>query len=167
METICIYGLNDASRVRYDSIQAFLLSIDLHMSRSDPALFYFVHENHVCGFIALHVDDIIWARNSNFEEAVINKLRRKFLIGKENNITFRYLGLDILSTNPNEVTLSQRHYVRDLNVKNDLSSHEEKVCLAVGVLLWVSSQTRPDISFHVSILRHLLKLQVKKVLNMP
>ena len=81
------------------------------MSRSDPALYYFVHENHVYGLIALHVDDIVWAGNSNFEEAVINKLRTKFLIGKENNIPFRYLGLDISSTNPNEVTLSQYHYV--------------------------------------------------------
>ena len=76
------------------------------MSRSDPALYYFVHENHVYGFIALHVDDIVWAGNSNFEEAVINKLRTKFLIGKENNIPLRYLGLDISSTNPNEVTVT-------------------------------------------------------------
>ena len=52
------------------------------MSQSDPALFYFVHKNHVCGFIVLHFDNIIWVRNSNFEEAVINKLRTKFLIGK-------------------------------------------------------------------------------------
>ena len=120
------------------------------MSRSDPALFYFVHENHVCGFIALHVDDIIWAGNSNFEKAVINKLRTKSLIGKENDIPFRYLGLDISSTNLKEVTFSQNHYVRDLNVENDLSSHEEKVHSAVGKLLWVSSQTLPDVSFHVS-----------------
>ena len=104
------------------------------MSRLDPALFYFVHENHVSGFIALHVDDIRWAGNSNFEEAVINKLRTKFLIGKENDIPFCYLGLDISSTNPNEVMLSQYDYVRDLNVENDLSSHKEKVCSAVGKL---------------------------------
>ena len=123
----CIYGLVDASHVWYDSIKAFLLSIHLHMSRLDAALFYFVHENHVCGFIALHVDDIIWARNSKFAEAVINKLRTRFLIGKENNIPFHYLGLDISSTNPNEVTLPQYHYVRDLNVENDLSSQEDQV----------------------------------------
>ena len=43
----------------------------------------------------LHVDNIIWARNSNFEEAVTNELRTKFLIGKENNIPFHHLGLDI------------------------------------------------------------------------
>ena len=89
------------------------------MSRLYPALFYFVHENYVCGFTALDVDNIIWAGNSNFEEAVINKLRTKFLIHKKNNIPFCYFGLDISSTNPNEVTLSQYHYVRDLNVKND------------------------------------------------
>ena len=90
------------------------------MSLSDPALFYFVDENLVCGFTALHVEDIIWAGNSNFEEAVLNKLRTTLLIGKENNIPFRYLGLDISSTNPNEVTLSQYLYVWDLNVENEL-----------------------------------------------
>ena len=132
------------------------------MSRSDPALYYFIHENHVYGFIALHVDDIVWAGNSNFEEAVINKLRTKFLIGKENNIPLRYLGLDISSTNPNEVTLSQYHYVRDLNVENDLSSQEEKVRSAVGKLLWVSSQTRPDVSFHVSNLASSIKIATEK-----
>ena len=126
------------------------------MSKSDPA-FYFVHENHVCGFIALHVDEIISARNSNFGEAVINKLRTKFLIGKENNIPFRYLGLDISSTNPNEVMLSQYHYVKDLNVENDLSSHKEKLHSAVGKLLWVSSQTCQYISFHVSNLASSIK----------
>ena len=42
--------------------------------------------------------------------------------------------------------LSQYH-VRDLNVENDLSSHKEKVHSAIGKLLWVSSQTRPDVSF--------------------
>ena len=131
------------------------------MSRLDPALFYFVHENHVCGFIALNVDDIIWARNSNFAEAVINKLRTRFLIGKENNIPFHYLGLDISSTNPNEVTLSQYHYVRDLNVENDLSS-QEKVRSAVGKLLWVSGQTRPDVSFHVSNLASSIKIATEK-----
>ena len=133
------------------------------MLRSDPALFYFVHENHVCGFIALHVDDIIWVRNSNFDEAVLNKLRTKFLIGRENNIPFRYLGLDMSSTNPNEVTLSQYHYVRDLNVENDLSCHEEKVRSAVGKLLWVSSQTRPDVSFHVSNLASSIKNATEKI----
>ena len=126
------------------------------MSRSDPALFYFVHENHVCGFTALHVEDIIWAGISNSEEAVLNKLRTTLLIGKE-NIPLRYLGLDISSTNPNEVTLSQYLYVRDLNVENDLSSTEEKVRSAVGKLLWVSSQTRPDVSFHVSNLASSIK----------
>ena len=132
------------------------------MSRSDPTLFYFVHENQVCGFIALHVDDIIWTGNSNFEEAIINKLRTKFFIGKENNIPFRYLRLDISSTYPNEVTLSQYHYVRDLNVENDLSSHEEKVRSAVGKLLWVSSQIRPDESFHVSNLASSIKNATEK-----
>ena len=102
------------------------------MSQLDPALFYFVHENHVCGFIALNVDDIIWARNSNFAEAVINKLRTRFLIGKENDIPFRYLGLDISSTNPNEVTLSQYHYVRDLNVENDFLRKRRYVQLLVN-----------------------------------
>ena len=127
------------------------------MSLSDPALFYFVDENLVCGFTALHVEDIIWAGNSNFEEAVLNKLRTTLLIGKENNIPFRYLGLDISSTNPNEVTLSQYLYVGDLNVENELSSTEEKVRSAVGKLLWVPSQTRPDVSFHVSNLASSIK----------
>ena len=132
------------------------------MSRSDPSLFYFVNENHVCGFIALHVDDITWAGNSNFEEAVINKLRTKFLIGEENDIPFRYLGLDISSTNPNELTLSQYHYVRNLNVENDLSSHEEKVRSAVDKLLCMSNQTCPDVSLHVSNLASSIKNATEK-----
>ena len=137
------------------------------MSRSDPVLFYFVHENHVCRFIALHVYDIICPGNSNFEEAVINKLRSKFLIGKENSIPFRYFGLDISSTNPNELTLSQYHYVRNLNVENDLSSHEDKLRSAVGKLLCMSSQTRPDVSFHVSNLASSIKNATEKYFKYP
>ena len=50
--------------------------------------------------------------------------------------------------------LSQNHYIMQLN-KSDLCneefiSSEDKTRLAVGKLLWISTQTRPDISFDVS-----------------
>ena len=49
-----------------------------------------------------------------------------------------------------------------MNLENDLSSYEEKVRSAVGKLLWVSSQTCPDVSFHVSNLASSIKNATEK-----
>ena len=55
-----IYGLIDTSRKWYDSLKSFLLSIGLSTSKSNPSMFYYTENETVSGFIATHVNDILW-----------------------------------------------------------------------------------------------------------
>ena len=91
----CIYGLVDGSRNWYDSLKLFLLSIGWSTSKSDPSMFYYTENEIVSDFIAIHVDDILWSGSNNYEHKIITKLRNCFIIGKENSMPFRYLGLNL------------------------------------------------------------------------
>ena len=126
-------------------MKTFFLSINLKVPRSDPSLFYFINESSIIRYIAIHVDDIIWTGTNLFNINVIDKLRAKFKIGKENTVPFRFLGLDITSKNSTRIMLSQNHYIMQLSKSNlcneELISSEDKTLSAVGKLLSISTQT--------------------------
>ena len=63
-------------------MKTFLLTINLKVSRSDPSLFYCINESSIIGYVAIHVDDIIWA-GTNFLNIVIDRLRAKFKLERK------------------------------------------------------------------------------------
>ena len=76
-----------------------------------------------------------------------------FLTGKTSKNAFRYLGLE-LNQNIQNITLDQIHYINLLQSINqklitNRNTTSDIVQPAVGKLLWVCGQTRPDISFEV------------------
>ena len=76
-----------------------------------------------------------------------------FLTGKTSKNAFRYLGLE-LNQNIQNITLDQIHYINLLQSINqklitNRNTISDIVQSAVGKLLWVCGQTRPDISFEV------------------
>ena len=81
----CVYGLGDASCKRYNRVKSFLLSIGLKMSKGDPSIFYYYNGNVLQGLIAIFVDDFLWSGTNDFETSYISKLRKNFVIGKENH----------------------------------------------------------------------------------
>ena len=50
-----------------------------------------------------------------FFQNVIFKLCKTFSVGKEENNSFRYLGLSILKNKNNNVTINQNDYINQLN----------------------------------------------------
>ena len=58
------------------------------MSKADPSLFYYYHNNELQGIIAIHVDDFLWCENDYFFRNVIEKIHNQFIIGKEFNTAF-------------------------------------------------------------------------------
>ena len=90
----------------------------------------------------------IWTGTNVFNINVIDKLRIKFKIGKENTGPFYFLCLDITSNNSTHIMLSQNNYIMPLSISN-LCNEEDKTRSAVGKLLWISTQTRSDVS-HLS-----------------
>ena len=98
---------------------------------------------------------IIFLRN------VIEKIHKEFIIGKEFNTAFRYLGLDLKEHN-DHILLDQTHYIDSLNtvnIKDENLSIYDTLQSAIGKSIWTSGQMRPDISFDVCQLATNLKMQ--------
>ena len=158
----CVYGLSDASLKWYEKVQKTLLSLGCTMVKPDRAVFCYYSEKQMIGIIAVHVDDFIWTGNQWFEENVIASLYSKLCVGKSYSEVFKYLGLDVIRQ-ANIISVDQNRYIREIEFLqsscNDL--HTWKAARAtVGKLMWVASQTRPDLSFIVNSL-----LSVKHVIG--
>ena len=146
----------------YSRVQSFVKSSGGVTSKVDPSLFLWYDKNNtLIGFILVHVDDFMFAGTANFHKIVISKLKSTFQVGKEDKLDFKYIGLNIVKLN-SHISVDQHHYINNLkkiflaperksNNSNAITSNEKDQPRAkIGQLLWVSNQTRPDISFDVS-----------------
>ena len=153
-----IYGLNDASRKWYLQIKASLEKHGAVMSIYDEALFYFLHNDELCGLICLHVDDFFHCGTKQFNNRVIGGVKSDFEISKEAERSFSYVGLEV-SQKSDGLYLSQYSYIEKLEaIKLDtvvdkqaaLSDIMKKQLRSlIGQLAWVANQTRPDVAFEV------------------
>lgn len=156
-----VYGLSDASRSWYNSVRDELLKLKCSQSRLDPAMFYKQDDDHLVGLFIMHVDDFIWAGTETFKCSVIQKLTEKFQIGKSASGNFRYIGLDV-EQNDSGIVVDQQSYVnsdaesiplsrlRSFDRDKPLVKDETRELRGlVGKLNWLSTQTRPDVSFDV------------------
>ncbi|MBW0558206.1 hypothetical protein O181_097921 [Austropuccinia psidii MF-1] len=173
-----IYGLKQAPLAWYRRLSSWLLSIGFKISKSDACVFFSEGKDPI--WLFLHVDDIgIFGKNlSNFKEKIEREFQTKIL-GKADLM----LGIKI-THDTNSITLSQSHYIDSLldlyGMKNckpvgtplipnshlNSASQEERSAFeklevnyhsAVGSLSYVSSATRPDLSYPVSALSQFLE----------
>ena len=108
--------------------------------------------------MAIYVDDFLWAGTSSFEKCVIRELRAKFLIGNTASKSFKYVGLNIISTREG-ITVDQLQYASSLqpitisraraaDKTSELSQSERDECRGVaGQLHWLTANTRPDLAY--------------------
>ncbi|XP_057314680.1 uncharacterized protein LOC130655883 [Hydractinia symbiolongicarpus] len=153
----CIYGLVDASRCWYLRVKEELINLNVSVSKSDPAIFYWHHGQQLSGVMATHVDDFCWGGNEDFIENVIEPLQRVFLVGSECSTVFPYLGLSLNQHSDFTIQINQNAYVEEIEPieiekermgkKNyPLNENEIREFRAlIGRLCWLSRQTRPDI----------------------
>ena len=151
----CVYGLTDASRTWYFRVKEELLSNGCQQSTIDPAFFYWYYDNKLSGVFMIHVDDFIWAGIPQFESSIINQLRLTFEIGKQFHDDFKYIGLNIKQEG-NCIIMDQYDYIDELKpvsvARGDKTAplHKDEINQlrsVIGQINWVSSQTRPDLSF--------------------
>ena len=179
-----VYGLCDAARAWYNRVKKELLALSVQMCSLDPSLFYLKDKNNiVIGILCLYVDDFLWAGTKLFEQKVINKLITLFSISSSNSSSFKYLGLNV-SSSQQGILLDQNQYLSSLqpvkvstaraaNKSSNLSENEKTEYRAlIGQLNWLSTQTRPDISFETCDLHVLFKnatidelLRLNKLIN--
>lgn len=58
-------------------------------------MFTRVENDSFMGMVNVYVEDILFAGNKEFQYIAISNLWKTFAIGKEGNIQFKYLGLNL------------------------------------------------------------------------
>lgn len=108
-----------------------------------------------------HVDDFLHTGDTSFKEEVMSNLKHIFEVSNESADAFAYLGIKLTTTKEVHI-LDQIQYIQELKPINisevrRLSKDDEvsegeckNLRSVIGKLNWISSQTRPDISFAVS-----------------
>ena len=161
-----VYGLCDAPREWYLSVKKELLATGCLKRRYDDALFYWHKENTLQGILSALVDDFCWAATKLFQNIVINHIGNAFTVRKEELQTFKYLGLSISQTNDG-IFMHQKEYIEEIEVVDidkpnqkdrKLLPHEtQQLRRVAGQLNWVSTQTRPDMTYAASVVSSSIK----------
>ena len=153
-----LYGLGDSSRQWYFTLRRTLLEAGCVNSKLDKSLFCYYVNNKLCGLIVSHVDDLLYCGNTKFRTEVIQHVRKTFKISRMHSGTFTYLGWDIQDLD-DRITINQNNYAKGIKpvpmeparrkmLEDPLSEEETKQYQRLlGKMLWLSSQTRPDLSF--------------------
>ena len=129
--------------------------------------------------MTVHVDDFIYSGTEKFENLLNSTILSEFKIGSHQEGAFRYLGLQIKQHANKTISVSQEDYINELkqiplapkrrNQKSHALAPDEYRLFRskCGQLLWISLQTRPDISFQVcQISNHLSDPNVEDIIVM-
>ena len=152
-----VYGLVDAARCWFLSLQNELPNCGCKQSQLDKAVFRWMKNSLLEGIFVLHVDDFFITGSKNFFDTVGGHILAKYIVGKRANRHFEYVGLNI-QRNTQNMIVDQNSYAEEIDktgfeIKG--RKNEEKVNLSelrnlrsiIGQIHWLSSQTRPDLSF--------------------
>ena len=105
------------------------------------------------------VDNILWGSTDEFKADLIDRLGQIFTIGSKSSQAFTYLGIEIHQNNNKFITINQNNYAKAIQpillTTNQLTEKDVKIPQEVisairslvGQLNWLSSISRPDISF--------------------
>ena len=138
------------------TVKEELLKTGAEMSKFDEALFIWRSEGKLHGLIGCHVDDFIYGGSVLFNQQVIEKIKEKFEISREDHCMFKYIGQEVKQAH-SEITIDQQQYIDDLSTteipvdqdKSDvLDSHEKRELKAIaGQINWIATQTKPDLAY--------------------
>ena len=167
-----IYGLKQSSKCWNSTFSSTLLKMNFKQSIHDSCVYTYFSNDILC-IIGLYVDDLILACNSNdFLVNVKNKLQNVYKM-KDLGEMKQFLGVNVHHKN-DSIFLEQSNFTENLLAKfgfsdakpvatpvdisqklcklkeNDEKFDIDKYQSAVGALLFLSTRSRPDISFAVS-----------------
>lgn len=155
-----VYGLDDAARNWYFSVKEELIRLKCQQSVLDQALFRFIKGQKLEGIFLLHVDDFLCAGTDRFKKDIVEAIGKRFKVGKRQNGSFRYIGLDLTqNSDRGGINMNQNEYIQEMRTielsqkrraKRESFLNEQEIKEyrgVVGQINWVSSQTRPDATF--------------------
>ncbi|KAG5666630.1 hypothetical protein PVAND_014646 [Polypedilum vanderplanki] len=146
-----LYGLKQAARVWNQTIHQVLIEDGFIQSQADMC-FYIKNLSDKSCYLIIHVDDILIA-GSDLE--IISQTQAKlneegnFFINQENYIKKIVSGASLSDAKPSRIPLDVGYYKLEDEVLLEDNKEYRKL---IGMLLYVSTNSRPDISSSVSIL---------------
>ena len=115
------------------------------------------------GLAVTHVDDMLSAGENKFEMDVLNKMKSAFKFGSEEELDFRYVGLNIVQFKEG-IKVDNNHYVQAMelphmelvkNINLDTVMNNEgqtEFRSVMGKLTALAHTSRPDICFEIKVL---------------
>jgi len=164
-----LYGLREASRLWYDELVEDLESHGGKKLTGDPGCLVFHREEEFLGFVLIHVDDIYTSSEDDFQDDLVNKIKTRFKVSKDQAKNFTYTGVAVRTDNKGRMYLNQNQYAEELpSVPKEAEEGTEKKTLrgAVGRLLYLNL-TRPDLAYNTNTLSRIpagtdLKAKIKE-----
>ena len=111
---VAAYGILDGGRMFYLRLVDELLNLGLHKVHADGAIFTYVKEEKLMGFIVAHVDDLFMAGNDTFHKEVTEKLQTVFQFSKISENSFKYCGCQIKVNEDGVIELNQNEYIDNI-----------------------------------------------------
>ena len=161
----------------YLTLKDKLIESGFIISKLDQSVFRFYDSrNGLAGIIVTHVDDLLYAGNTKFHREIMRNVLSTFKISKMSSKDFTYLGWDI-SQQDGFIGVNQLEYGKTIEpvvVSKKMSKDNERALTdeektkyqeTLGKLLWLSSQTRPDLCFDTMELSTYTKSAKVKHLN--
>jgi len=123
-----LYGLKEASRLWYDELSQDLKKHGGEQLTGDPAVFVFHKDGELQGFAVIHVNDVFISGEQVFTDDLVEKIKKRFRVSKDQIKNFTYTGMSIRSDNNNRIFVNQNQYSEELEdvPKNAEDDTEEK-----------------------------------------
>lgn len=168
-----LYGLKQAARVWNQTLSKAMTSAGFTQSKHDECLYVYKSHHDVC-YTIVHVDDMIFASNSqNLIDTLTRSLNDSFELKNLGEVK-HYLGIQVTRDHENNFSLDQSQYITKIAAAFQLEDSKGSVYpldpgyhkledphllennteyrKLIGMLLYVSTNTRPDISASIGIL---------------
>ena len=157
----------DTPKAWYLSVKEELINPKEAKSRYDDGIFFWHNNVLLQGILSSHVDNVFfWSGTEWFQKNIIDHIRKKFAISKEETQAFRYLGLNI-AQKKTETCIHQNEHIAEIEcIKVDAPSHKERKLLpqetqqlhrVASQLNWVSTPYRPDMAYAASVVSSSVK----------
>ena len=154
-----VYGLLNAPKRWYESLSKFLIEDGWIIHSLDKCLFKRVDQNNVvCGYLGVHVDDVISAGHGLEYEQSLERLRAKFTFGTWESAmehTVQYCGCEVKQEKDFTITVHQQKFAlgieeipisaeRRLQVNSKLTPGEQsQMRQRLGAMNWRATQSAP------------------------
>ena len=170
--TKAIYGLLNAPKQWFESWSSYLIESGWTQHRLDQCLYKLIVDGKLCGYLGMHVDDILCTGSGEYFQRKIHELKERFKFGTWENAmesTITFCGCEIRQNQDYRIHMTQERFalgveeiplsVERRNETEEEISQEEKTAMRqrLGALNWRATQTAPWLLATVSLLQGCLE----------